>query len=78
MDKGKVLNSGANKGNKTSGRGTVNAKTHRLQPDSLPDARVGGIENPTGPPGRMNALLAHWMVRKLCNTARNPLVKPEQ
>ena len=48
----------------------MDKKTHRLQPDSLPDARVGSIEDPTGTPGRMDALLAHWVVRKLCSTIR--------
>ena len=61
-----------NRGALQKGKGTREGKekkrTHRLQPDSLPDARVGGVEDSTGAPGRVHALLAHWMVRKLCNT----------
>ena len=70
MDKGKLPKGGSNKGKRQIRGGTVKKRTYRLQPDGLPDAGVGGVEDSTGPSGRVDALLSHRMVGKLCSTTK--------
>ena len=58
-----------------AGRGTERRKTHRFQPDSLPDAGGGSVEDSAGTPGGVDALLPHRVVRKLCTTVQGMVMR---